>query len=440
MTTPAPPARDPTTHGPGRNVLRNFTRLATGRVAGALANVVTSVLIARTLGAGAFGTLILIHTGALFLRQLCQVKTSDALVQFGVPLQEQGRIDQLNALRSWLFRIDLLSCTGATVVGFCLLAFAPSDAVEPSARNAAWMYLPALIISCTQTTKGTLRLLNRYDLLGKQYAIGPLFRLCGTFIALTVDAPLGIYVTVWALSVLGEQAYLHAAVRGPLAAIASDSPSATTAALRADHPGLFRLLHTLYWQSNVDALPRHATTLVVGAVGGAANAGLFRIARDVAEILGRPVAMLRQALFPDVARLARQDALAFESLLLRTMGITLIAGAVFVSVAALWGSSLLSTLVGAEFVPAHGLLILLLVAATLDLAAAPLRPALYVLGRARTALWIGIAVYTVLLGVLGLVRPPLSLTGTGLAIALASAALLVALGGVYTLARDALRN
>jgi O-antigen/teichoic acid export membrane protein len=153
-------------------------------------------------------------------------------------------------------------------------------------------------------------------------------------------------------------------------------------------PRLKRFLTVVYWQSNLDVFPRQAVTLLVGAYFGAAGAGVFRLARDLAEVLGKPVALLRQAIFPDLSRLWERDARRFLRLTARVSGTMLGVGGCFVVAALVVGEPLLGLLAGPEYRAGADVLALLLMAATLDLGGAALRPASYTLGRETAVLWI----------------------------------------------------
>jgi O-antigen/teichoic acid export membrane protein len=156
----------------------------------------------------------------------------------------------------------------------------------------------------------------------------------------------------------------------------------------SDEPRLKGFLKVIYWQSNLDVFPRQAVTLLVGAWFGPAGAGVFRLARDLAEVLGKPVALLRQAIFPDLSRLWQQDVGRFLSLTVRVSVALLAIGSVFVAAALVAGGPLLAWLAGPEYRAGAGVLALLLGAATLELGGAALRPASYTLGREGAVLTI----------------------------------------------------
>lgn len=421
----------------GRKIAVNFGWLLGGRGTAAVIALAATVLTARALGAELFGMVVLIHTSALVIRQLCKIKTAEAVIRFGVPLRDRGDEAAWQQLLGGLFRLDLATAGLAAAVALAVNALAaPALDVAPALQQAAWWYALALACSCTSTAKGALRVYDRYALLGALLAAGPAARLAGVATAHALDAPAAWYVLAWAVGLLVEDLVILAVAGRVL----GRSGLSLTGSLRAAcdaAPGLKGFLVVLYWQSNLDVFPRQAATLLVGAWFGAAGAGVFRLARDIAEVLGKPVALLRQAIFPDLSRLWLRDPGRFLGLTARVSGAMLGVGCVFVVAALAAGGPLLAWLAGPEYRAGAGVLALLLAAATLELGGASLRPACYTVGRAHAVLWIQAGALACYFPVFFLLAEPVGLVAAGWA-AVAMAA--VSLGGVAWLLWRTLRD
>jgi len=372
-----------------RRVAVNFGWLLGGRGSSAVVTLAATVLTARALGAEGFGTVVLIHTTALVIRQLCKIKTAEAVIRFGVSLRDDGSEDAWWRLLGALFRLDLATAVLAALVATGVNALmAPALDVEPALQQAAWWYSLALLFSCTSTAKGALRVHARYALLGVLSVAGPAVRLAGVVAAFALDAGAPWYVVIWAAGLLVEDIVVLTAARRVLRPPIRWPLARTPGAAFRDTPGLSGFLAVIYWQSNLDVFPRQVVTLLVGAWFGAAGAGVFRLARDIAEVLGKPVVLLRQAIFPDLNRLWLRDARRFRRLTVQVSVALLAVGTVFVVAALLAGGPLLAWLAGSDYRAGAGVLALLLAAATLELGGAALRPASYALGRERRVLMI----------------------------------------------------
>ena len=181
----------------------------------------------------------------------------------------------------------------------------------------------------------------------------------------------------------------------------------------------WKFVGVVYWQTNIDLLPKHVSVLLAGGLLGPAAAGLFRLAREVSTILAQPALVLREVLFPDLTRSFHAEDGVIHSVPFKTALVAGVAGLVFVALSIVFGDSLLG-IVGVEYVPAAPLLSLLLLAASFDLASASLRAAAYAMGRAATILKIHIAGIVTYLAAFFLLTPLLGLAGPGLAAVLAA--------------------
>lgn len=378
----------PVVDRPGRTkrLLTNFSWLAGGRTTGALMALAATALAARALGAAEFGLVVLIHAAALLLRQLCNVKTSEAVIRYGVPIAEEQRIGELRGLIIRFARIDLAAGLIAAVAGAVLLfGFAHLFELPTDLKLPAACYIGVLFLSITGTAKGTLRLLDRFGALSAQLTIGPALKLLGVGMVLLTpfSDSASAYVLIWGTAYLIEHAFTWwRAYR----AFIRYYGTTRTERPELDRKDVRSFLYTVYWQSTLDAAPKQAATLLAGTLLGSAGAALFSLARELSEVLAKPVTLLRQVVFPDLARLWRSDVPRFIRVTWRTGAITAAVGFAVVLVSFFAAEPLLVLLAGSDFGAAAGLLTLLLLAASIELAGAAFRPACYVMGRARMLL------------------------------------------------------
>ena len=176
----------------------------------------------------------------------------------------------------------------------------------------------------------------------------------------------------------------------------------------------------IYWQTNLDLIPKQVSTLLAGNLLGPAAAGQFRLAREISTVLTRPAALLRDVLFPDLTRAWHSKDPKFRKLQFRTSAIAGSAGLLIVIFAWFAGESLLA-LVGEDYVPAKPLMVLLLFAASFEMASAPFRAAAYAMGKAAMLLRIhavGVGFYIVIFylvtGHIGLIGPGLASVATSI--------------------------
>jgi O-antigen/teichoic acid export membrane protein len=186
----------------------------------------------------------------------------------------------------------------------------------------------------------------------------------------------------------------------------------------------WKFIGVVYWQTNIDLLPKHVSVLLAGSLLGPASAGLFRLAREFSTVLTQPAMMLREVLFPDLTRSFHAEDGNIRSVPFKTAWVAGAVGLVFVILSVFFGGDLLG-IIGEEYVAASTLLSLLLLAASFDLASASLRAAAYAMGKAASILRIHIVGIITYISMFFLLTPLTGLTGPGLAAILASLLALV---------------
>ena len=374
-----------------RRLAENFGWLLGGQGLSAVFTVGATVICARTLGAGDFGVLVMLHAAALLVRQFCNFKTAEAAVRFGVAEHAAADSTRWGMLLAVLWRLDVIGMLVAMLVIAALLVLSMTFSLV-TVPSSAWWYVLAASGFVAGTARGALRVLDRYAVLGMVEGVGPFVRFLGVAVLGLLDSPVQYFVCVWAFALWVDQmivlvpAWRH--VRADLVNVSLWQARLT----RLQIPGLRSFLVAVYWQSNVDSLLRQGPTLLVGASLGAADAGVYRLARDVADVLRKPVALIRQAVFPDLARLWMTEPRRFMWFSLQLSGLLGGFGVLFMLATTWFGEPLLHLMGGEQFASGTLLMALLVGAAVLELPGGVLRPAIYTLGGERLVLGLSVAV------------------------------------------------
>ena len=409
---------------PMRRVLANFWILIRGRGAAAIMAFGATALMARTLGPAEFGMVVLIHTYAMLIRALLDFGSVDAIVRFGVPAHDAGDSHALDRLIKVCRRIDKQASITAALLAFAVAPFAgPSMGMDNQHVMLLMAYSLVLITAGTGTASGILRLHDRFDILGRQMTIAPTIRFVCVVLAWWLRAPIQVFVTIWAIAYAAENFYTmwHAKhkynthIKEVLVGVSVKD------AKLSDFNGLRHFLWVTYWQSNLDLLPKHITTVLVGHLLGPAEAGLLRLARELSSMLSKPAILIRQVIFVDLTRNWNQGNQAFDIIAYRTALLGGALGLLFVMASYFFGEHLLATLLGQQFVAAKSVLTLMLLAATLDLAASPLRSAIYAMGYAAKAMRIYVVSTSIYLTLFLVLTAKMGLIGAGVAASAAAA-------------------
>jgi len=405
-----------------KRVLKNFGVVLRGRGIAAVFSVSAMGLMANALSATDFGLVVLIHTYIMVVRGALDFRTFDAIVRFGIPLNDSGDRAGLRSLLRSTMVIDLSSTLLATILAIAAVPLA-GHFLHWDSQMMSWAAAYSLVILATAngTPNGILRVYDRFDALSVQFTVGPALRFTMVAAAWALDAPMQVFIIAWGSAFAAGHVYMF--VRGLIELRAHMNTGLWSdfswSEVRERGGEFWKFIGVVYWQTNIDLLPKHVSVLLAGSLLGPASAGLFRLAREFSTVLTQPALMLREVLFPDLTRSFHADDGHFHSVPFKTALVAGSIGLLFVLVSVFFGGELLG-IVGEEYVAASTLLSLLLLAASFDLASASLRAAAYAMGRAGSILRIHIVGIITYIAMFFLLTPLTGLTGPGLAAILAS--------------------
>ena len=227
-----------------------------------------------------------------------------------------------------------------------------------------------------------MRLYDRFDLISLHDQAVPIVRLVGASLGLLLGGGLIWFISVWMAAAAATNllmpilALRELARRGALKGVFDKRPT-----LKAPRPGIWRYV----WMSNIDAtinlVDKQMPTLLSGALLGPAFAALFKIARDVSDVLGKGARLLNQVLYPELVRLMIAGSITrairiivFSSLYLLAAGIGL---SLLIS---LFGPALFSSALDRGYENVAPIATMLVIAAALMGATTPIYSGLYALG------------------------------------------------------------
>jgi O-antigen/teichoic acid export membrane protein len=419
-----------TMSSPLKRTGKNFALLLGGQGTGGLLSLAALFLMAHGLSREQLGIVILVQAYVVTVRELLNFKPFEAIVRYGVPKLDDGDRSALKRLLWFSLKLDVSSSFVALVLAIaCVPWVGPLIRLPQEHAGLAMAFGAVLLFSSVGTAKGVLRLYGRFDVLSLMAIVGSGTRLLGAVAAYAMQGGIPEYALAWALSIAVEYSYVNVMawreIRRQLPDVAAVEPVARD--MRPEFPGLWTFVNVVYWQSNLDLVPKRGATLMAGWLLGPAGVAAFGLMREIAAAIAKPAVLLRHAVFPDLTRLWHQRDYAFRELCFR---LALWMGApalLLVIVVATGGAPLVRVLLGAEYVEAVPLLTLLVLGAAMELMTATLRPAGYATNQATIMLWIqtlSMILYVILFTWL---TPRFGLIGPGLATCLS---MLVAVAGM----------
>ncbi len=375
--------------GPFRQVLGNAGILLGGKALNGALSLGATAIAARALGVEMFGVLVLVHAYVQSIGEIAKFQSWQALLQYGTAPFESGRLGEFQRVLRFSLLLDGLSGIGGVLIAQLGVQLIGSTLGWPAARSpevSAYSLVIVFMVSATPT--GALRLLDRFDLLAWQSSIDSWVRVIGAGAAWYCGAGLEVFLAVWFLGQVAAFIFLFVAAHDTLKARGALDGFRLHArgSMTDGFPGIWAFVWSTNLNSTLTLAFTHVGTLMVGALLGARDAALFRVAKQLGDAVAKPAKLIVPALYPELARLAAARDHVMLKRLVRQLALAAGGGAsVLLIIAALIREPALRLLIGEEFVAAKDVLLWLLGASVVSLWALPLEPLLMSTGNAGAA-------------------------------------------------------
>jgi O-antigen/teichoic acid export membrane protein len=405
-------------------ILANTGWLLGGKGVGAVLSLAYLAIVTRTLGVADFGRFALVLSAATVIKTITSFDSWQIVVRYGQTHLATGNGNALNRVLRFCILIDLASAAvGGAIAAFIILAFGRLLELPPGMGLTAWLFCMVMMITIRSSPTGILRLFDRFDSAALAETMIPVGRMIGAVAALWLMPSITGFLIAWGVAeLLCALAYWGLALREGRGRIGQWTVGRALDA-RAENPGIIGFLTATNLQTSLSSMGQQVAVLVVGLFVGPVGAGLYRLANQLANSLTKISGLLSRSIFVELSRSGSQGGEALGALFRRTNRLALVAGAVIIALILLIGHPLLGLIAGRDFLPAYPLLLLLGIAACIDLIGVSYRPLLMATDRAGLSLRITFVSTALLLGMQAALLP---LCGT---IGAASANIVAAIAG-----------
>jgi O-antigen/teichoic acid export membrane protein len=355
-------------------IRRNFGWLAGSTGFSAIASLVYVGLTARALGPARFGSFAMVMTYCELITNLGQFQSWKAIIGFGALHQQAADDGRLTRLFGYAASLDLASNVIGAILGILgVVLISPWLHWTGAEEYAAAWFGTVLFLTSGTAPSGVLRLAGRFDVQVYTEALAQVTRLAGCVAGWMLGAGVSWFLCVWALAAsllilaqwtavirLGHRfAFGHRALRQTM----------------SENPGLLSFMLKTNVSGSLNLFYMQCGTLIVGARVGAVEAGGFRLAHRFSLAMMKPVEIAAKALFPELARLvAAGEHATVRRVLIRVSCISAAFASLVIAAAALWGRGILALVAGRSFGFAHQFLLLLCVAAAINVAGFAFEP------------------------------------------------------------------
>ena len=368
-----------------RSLLKNTSYLAVSKGVAAVGGLITLAFAGRSLGVVAFGLLILVHSYAQAASGLTKFNSWQVVVRYGGPALREGDQPRFRGAVGFALGLDLASGLLTMVAAMALLPLvAPLFKLPDTLVGPAMAYCLLLPLMGAGAASGVLRLFDRFDLLGWQGTVTPNVRAILTLVAWWQQWPLPAFILIWFITdLVGDLvtwwlAWRELRRRDLLKGI---RPTLRAGQLERGWP----FAVSINLNSSLNTAWGPLARLLVGALLSPAAAGLYRVASSIADAAQKPTDFLNKAFYPEVMRLDHRDKAPWQ-LMIRTMVLAALIGAVALLAVLIGGEWLLRVAFGEQFVEAYGVMLVLLGVPLLMTVTFPLPAMLHAVGKVNAPL------------------------------------------------------
>lgn len=357
-----------------KRALTNTGWLMGARGVNAVLSLVYLALATRALGLEAFGHFVLAFTFAQLVVGFTSFQTWQSIIRWGQ--EQEGR----SLATGFALALDCLTILVGAIAAALLLWLAGDWLPIPQdLRLATFLFTTVSLLAIRSTPTGLLRLHDRYARAAMADATTSIVRVVGAgLVALTAPSITG-FLIVWGIAELATAAmYWWLAARTEPIMWRHFSLTKLPRAQKDAGESAWSFVIGTALTGSLTVTSRQLLVLLVGALGGAAMAGVYRVAAQLGEGLLKLAQALLRATYPELVR----DPKGARQIAAKITRIAVITGLAAVALSALAGHWLIALIAGREYLAAYWPMILLSAAAALELGGASLEALLVASGRA----------------------------------------------------------
>lgn len=343
-------------------------------------------------GAIIFGYYVIFLTFIEVVDRVFNFQTWQAFIKFATDFQVKDEHHNVMMLLKYSFLIDFGSLIMATLVAITLSSFAVEFFSIPVEYHSLLLLMSLTIIfKTTEISTGVFRLYDRFKVQAKIAVYSSAIKLAMfAFIALLAPSfEMFVYATVLAQFVTMVMKYYYAK------SVLNEYNISILEILKekVNMPILKELkIFSFIVYNNFDVavrmVSRQLDTVILGKLYGAEIVGIYKIAKEVANLIAKLTDPVYQAIYPEFAKMLANGKKLEAKLM--TIKISLYAGGtglVFYGLFALLGEWAIGLAFGSQFLGAYKVTLVYFLAIFIAIISLPLVPILHSKGMAKQAFW-----------------------------------------------------
>jgi len=364
---------------PLQRIAANTVWLLGGKGFGALCGIAYLAILTRSLGVKDFGHFALIFGTAQAFIALAGFETWRVVIRYGAEYVHRQEWDSFGRLAMLCGLLDVAGALIGSAIAFIVIyGFADVLDLNPAYIDPAFWFSCAMLWALVSAPTGVVRALHRFDRAVYVEAIVPSGRLLAALLIWWTEPSVVRFLIAWAVIDLIEAALYWAMARHLCPQSINLRNLRNCRQAMAENEGLVRFALVTHAGGTIDAIMRHGPLLAIGALAGTKAAGLYRLASQLSQALGKLSALLTRSVYAEVAHVkAAAGTDDFRRLAFQASAIAASAGVITTALAWLFGADLLGAIGGPAYQKGASILIPLALAGSFELASVVFEPVLH---------------------------------------------------------------
>jgi O-antigen/teichoic acid export membrane protein len=371
-------------------IYRNAVIAFTGNIGANIASFASMAIFIKVVDVELFGYFVTIGTCAEIINRIFNLQSWQAFIKFASGMDAQDK-PTLYSLIKFCFLVDLISLLVAFLVTVISLPFL-YDYFYINKEFLWWGYILAigLLFQCIDLSIGIFRLYGYFEFQTKVLLITAYSKLAIYIVVYYVSPSFDnfIYATIfaWVLGFVVRIRYL-------ILVFEKLKISGRTILLSSIKVKEFasKGVHRFIFYNNFDVavrmVSRQIDVVLIGRMLGAEAVAVYRVAKEVANVAGRLVDPVYQAIFPELSKVLGSQQAEFAGPLVRKLMVKLLLAAIVLySLFLFFGDIGIRLAFGSEYERAYSIGLVYLLAISISVATLPLYPFQMSLGLAGYAL------------------------------------------------------
>ena len=371
-------------------VLKNTGILLSGNMGANVFGLLSVAIFTHSQGAVIFGYYVLFLTFIEIIDRVFNFQTWQAFIKFATDFQVKNEHHNVIMLIKYSFLVDLASLIVATLVALSLNSFAMEFfSIPREYQTLLFLMSLTILFKTTEISTGVFRLYDRFKVQAKiaVYSSAIKFAMFGTIALVTPSFEMFVYATVLVqfITMMMKYFYVKSVLNEHNVTIVEILKEKVNMPLLKEFK-IFSFIVYNNFDVAVRMVSRQLDVVILGKLYGAEIVGIYKIAKEVANLIAKLTDPVYQAIYPEFAKmLANGKKLEAKQMAIKISLYAGAAGLVFYGLFALLGEWAIGLAFGSEFLGAYEVVLVYFIAIFVAIITLSLYPMQHAFGYAKEA-------------------------------------------------------